>query len=56
VVSENKRNSRERQKEYYYQGKKLITLQSRGTLYLRERVNSKWRCWKFRIGGKAYMR
>jgi hypothetical protein len=53
VVSENNRNGRERQKEYN-QGTKLVTFQSRDTVYLRERVNSKWRCPKFRIGKGLY--
>jgi hypothetical protein len=56
VVSENNRNGRERQKEYYNQGTKLVTFHSRDMVYLRERVNSKQRCPKFRIRGKAYAR
>lgn len=35
VVSENNRNGRERQKDYNH-GTKLVTFQSRGTVYLRE--------------------
>jgi hypothetical protein len=49
VVNENSRIGRERQKEYYNQGTKLVTFQLRDMVYLRERVNSKQRCLKFRI-------
>lgn len=50
VVNENNRNCRESQKE----GTKLVTFQSRDAVYLRERVNGKQRCPKFRIGKGLY--
>jgi hypothetical protein len=56
VVSENRRNGRGRQKEYYNQGTMLVTFHSRDAVYLRERVNGKQRCPNFRIRGKAYTR
>jgi hypothetical protein len=53
VVRENNRNGRERQKEYYNQGTKLVTFQPGDMVYLKEMVNSKRRCAKFRTKWKG---
>jgi transposase InsO family protein len=53
VVRENSRVGRERQKEYYNQGTKLVTFQPGGMVYLKEMVNSKRRCVKFRTKWKG---
>jgi hypothetical protein len=53
MVRENNRIGRERQKEYYNQVTKLVTFQPGDMIYLKEMVNSKRRCAKFRTKWKS---
>jgi len=53
VVKENNGISRERQKEYYNKGTKLVTFQPGDMVYLKEMVNSRQTCAKFRIRWKG---
>jgi transposase InsO family protein len=53
VVSENNRIGREMQKEYYNTGTKLVTFQPGDMVYLKDMVNSRQKCAKFRIRWKG---
>jgi len=52
MVRENNRIGRERQ-EYYNKGTKLVTFQPGDVVYLKEMVNSRQKCGKFRIRWKG---
>ena len=53
VVRENNRIGRDRQKEYYNIGTKLVTFQPGDMVYLKEMVDSRQKCKKFRIRWKG---
>ena len=53
VASENNKMGRERQKEYYNRGTKLVTFQPGDMVYLKEMMNSRKKCAKFRIRWKG---
>ena len=53
VVRENNRIGRERQKKYYNIGKKLVTFQPGDMVYLKEMMNSRQKCAKFRVRWKG---
>ena len=53
VARENNKMGRERQKEYYNRGTKLVTFQPGDMVYLKEMMNSRKKCAKFRIRWKG---
>ena len=53
MVRENNKIGRERQKKYYNIGKKLVTFQPGDMVYLKEVMNSRQKCAKFRVRWKG---
>ena len=53
VVRKNNKMDRERQKEYYNRRTKLVTFQPGDMVYLKEMMNSRKKCAKFRIRWKG---
>jgi hypothetical protein len=53
VVRENNKLGQERQKEYYNRGTKLVTFQAGDMVYLKEMMNGRRKCAKFRIRWKG---